>query len=152
MEDLDCGGLRAHYTDDAEIPHAGGRIAGEVDWHLPNLAYFKPGSLGGPGCGYFWAVPRDHGSCHRWFLFGAPFPTGWRRPLMETFMGLFFGKWFAYPGSPRSCSDGADAAMMASQGRIADWDADRLLRTDVAVRAAREKVIEAYAAERAART
>jgi phenylpropionate dioxygenase-like ring-hydroxylating dioxygenase large terminal subunit len=149
VEEAACGGLRVHYQDDAEIPHAGNRIAGEVDWHLPNLAYFAPGSLGGPGCGYFWAVPRDFGSCHRWFLFSAPWPTGWRRRLVDVGMALFSGKWFAYPGSPLSCSDGADAAMMASQGRIANWDTDRPLRTDVAVLAARRRVMEAYADERA---
>ncbi len=152
VEEVECGGLRVHYTDDAEIPHAGDRIVGEAHWHLPNLAYFPPGSLVGPGWGYFWAVPRDVGSCYRWFLFGGPFPSGWRRAFADAAMGLFFGKWFAYPGSPRSCSDGADAAMMASQGRIANWDADRLLRTDVAVRAARKKLMEAYAAERAHRS
>ena len=151
VEEIGCGGLRVHYEDDKEIPHAGDRIAGEVDWHLPNLAYFAPGSLNGPGCGYFWAVPRDIGSCYRWFLFGAPLPTGWRRALAHVGMGLFFGKWFAYPGSPRSCSDGADAAMMASQGRIANWARDRPLRTDVAVLAARRKVMKAFGEERTAR-
>ena len=107
--------------------------------------------MNGPGCGYFWAVPRDVGSCYRWFLFGGPMPSGWRRTLVDVAMGLFFGKWFAYPGSPRSCADGADAAMMASQGRIANWDTDRLLRTDVAIRAARQKVMEAYVDEKADR-
>ncbi|MCZ6821832.1 MAG: hypothetical protein O7F10_02655, partial [Deltaproteobacteria bacterium] len=34
-------------------------------------------------------------------------------------------------------------------GRIANWDTDRRLRTDVAVRAARQKVMDSYADERA---
>ena len=95
-------------------------------------------------------MPRDEGSCYRWFIFGG-LPKGRAQSLARFALGLFFGKWFAYPGSPRSCSDGADAAMMASQGRIARWDQERLLRTDVAVRAARERLIAAHEKKRARR-
>ena len=151
VEEPGCGGLRVHFRDGDDRPHAGPLVVNEVDWHLPNLAYFAPGTLGGPhGCGYFWAVPREVGSCARWFLFGGKRPTGALGKLAAFGQDLFFGRVWRYPGSPLSCSDGADAAMMASQGRVAQWPNDQLIRTDVAIVAARRKLKKAYAAERAA--
>ena len=52
---------------------------------------------------------------------------------MRLGMRSCFGSAVPYPGSPRTCPDGADAAMMASQGRVPRWDRDRPMRTDVAI-------------------
>lgn len=148
VEERDCGGLRAHFTDNDERPHAGPLQVDEVEWHLPNIAWFRPGSLGGPdACGYFWAVPRDVGHCARWFIFSG---NGANR-LRRATQGLFFGSTIPFPGSPRSCSDGADAAMMASQGRVPRWDRERLLRSDVGLVAVRRKLEQAHRDEIARR-
>ena len=148
VEERACGGLRTRFTDGAARPHAGALQVDEVEWHLPNIAWFAPGTLGGPhGCGYFWAVPRDVGSCARWFMLGGR-PGGRAARLGQSF---FFGQKIRYAGSPLSCSDGADAAMMASQGRVPRWDTERLLRTDVGVSAVRRRLMQAHEQERAAR-
>ena len=151
VREAECGGTRVHWRDRDVRPHAGPRAVEEVDWHPPNIAFFPPGDLGPKGCGYFWAVPREVGSCARWFLFGGIEPPAALRPLGRFGMRLFFGDVVMWPGSPKSCSDGADAAMMASQGRVPRWDRERLVRTDVAVTAVRRRLEQAYARERAAR-
>ncbi len=146
-EEQECGGILATFKDGDERPHAGPLQVDQVEWHLPNVAWFEPGTLGGPhGSGYFWAVPRDVGSCARWFILGPP--LGRVRRFGQS---LFFGQKLRYAGSPITCSDGADAAMMASQGRVPRWDRERLLRTDVGVTAVRKKLMAAHRDERANR-
>lgn len=151
-EEAPCGGTRVFWQDDDVRPHAGPMIADEVDWHLPNVAFFGNNELGGPiSSGYFWAVPRDIGNCARWFIFGAPPATGMRAGLNRFALKTFFGQTVLYPGAPLTCSDGADAAMMAAQGRVPRWDRDRLIRTDIAITRVRGRVRTAYAEERATR-
>ena len=151
VDDLDNGGIRARFVDHA--PHHGIMHIEQVEWHLPNLAYFHPGDLGGQmDFGYFWAVPKDHGSSVGWFIMARPEPKPVKRALMRAAQQVMFGTLVPFPGTALSCVTGADAAMMASQGRIPRWDRDRLARIDASVSRARRKVIQAHERETASRT
>ena len=138
-----CGGIRASYVDD--VPHAGKRHIDEIEWHLPNFAYFAPDTFLPNVAGYFWAVPKDIGNSVAWAINGVNSVSLRYALAFAWFMGRFI------PGSPRQCVDASDAGMMASQGRIADWSRDRLTRTDAPVAKARLKLREAFALEQSER-
>ncbi len=139
-----CGGIRASYADD--LPHAGKRHINEIEWHLPNLAYFAPDTFLPNVAGYFWAVPKDIGNSTAWAINGVNSAS--LRYVLATawFLGRFI------PGSPRQCVDASDAGMMASQGRIADWSRDRLTRIDAPVAKARQMLRDAFALEQRERS
>jgi phenylpropionate dioxygenase-like ring-hydroxylating dioxygenase large terminal subunit len=150
IDELDNGGIRARFADDA--PHHGFMNTDQVEWHLPNLAYFDPGDLSGqPDFGYFWPVPKDHGSSVGWIILARPEPNRVKRALLWAGKHVIVGTYLPFPGTVVSCIGASDAAMMASQGRIPRWDRDRLTRTDVAVSRARRMVIAAHEREVASR-
>lgn len=156
-EDLpDGSGVRTYYGDAEENAHPGRLHVTEVEWRLPNLAYFKPKDFGirahlgeKADKGFFWAVPNTIDSCTGWLINSRPY-EGWfsyyRGRLMQR---LLYGVWWRLPGTALSCIDDADAAMMQAQGRIANWERDKLLRIDVGVVAARRIVKQAWRNEQA---
>lgn len=150
VEDTANGGLRARYIDD--VVHPGKLYIDSIEWHLPNLAYISKNDMpGGGGDTYAWGVPNDVGNTTFWFISAQPQMSKLQKLVMAGVMQVFSGRFIEWPGSPQSCVDAADASMMASQGRVARWDLDRLARTDRGITAARKKIKQAYAAECAER-
>ncbi len=147
-------GVKAYTTDaegnydEAGSWHDGVMHIKESQWFPPNIAFFRPESFGlaklqgdDAEFGYFWAVPNDIGSATGWLIMSQP---KFRNPLKRiafTFMhNMLHGVFFKWPGSNLSCIDHADSVMMQSQGIIANWDRDILLRLDVATAQVRRNV------------
>ncbi len=143
-------GILTRFTDEDERPSGGPLSLESGYWYLPNIAYFAPGQLRAqPGDhNLVWAVPQDVGDTYYWVFIG---PSTSSNPLIA-FLHRFWAKAFAgaylsWWGSPTTCIDGADAAMMHAQGRVARWDKDRLLRIDKPVVKARSILKRAWRQE-----
>lgn len=150
VTEMECGGIQARFTD--AMPHSGQFHIDQIEWHLPNHVYHAPGDLGGGfGEGWFWPVPRDVGSFTAWFVIGQKGSGPFRRALASSLTEIMFSRSLPWPGSAQSCLEGGDAPMMASQGRVARWDQDRLTRPDVGIAKVRRTVQAAHAAEVAER-
>lgn len=151
VEELDGRGLHVEYRD--RTPQAGQFSIDQIEWYLPNLVYHDHDDLGGGlGAGFFWFVPRDVGSFTGFFILGLkdaghPVLNALKRAMFQ----VMWSPWYPVPGSVSSCLDGGDLPMMASQGRVARWDADDLARPDAGVVKARRMVMAAHAEEQAAR-
>lgn len=148
VEDVVCGGVHAKFRD--HLPHTSGQHVDSVHWHLPNFAYFCPGSVAAQPKDhtYIWAVPRDIGNTAYWILISRPKAgnpvTEWVGRIFGSFIAGLYWKW---PGSPLSCVEGADRSMMQSQGRIARWDKDQLMRSDRPIVRARQMLKNAHRLE-----
>lgn len=143
------GGVYAQFSDD--IPHPSKLSVDAAYWFLPNFAYFGPGMIRAQpeDHTFVWAVPRDIGNSAYWFIISRPKLKNPVLNWLATKAGMTFaGLYFMWPGSPMSCVEGADKSMMQSQGRIARWDRDRLIRIDRPVTMARQKLKRAHRLER----
>lgn len=140
-------GVHVEYRDDG--PQAGQFSIDQIEWYLPNFVYHDHDDLGGGlGAGFFWFVPRDVGSFTGFFILGLKdAPNPFLDRLKRTFFEVMWSRWYPVPGTVSSCLDGGDLPMMASQGRVARWDADDLSRTDGGVVKARRMVQAAHRAE-----
>ncbi|WP_419927788.1 Rieske 2Fe-2S domain-containing protein [Candidatus Poriferisocius sp.] len=155
---LPDGGLYAYFTDTPD--HPGRMNLVDQTWYLPNMIYAPIGRspvLAGGGWGWF--VPVDIGNHHFWFIARLTNPERAERKLltkakkgMASFaMGRIAGRDFFWPGSAKSCLDGGDAPIQASQGRIVRWDMEKLTSADRATVQVRRIMQEAHQAEIAER-
>lgn len=140
-------GLHVSYKDPG--PQPGQFSIDQIEWYLPNLVYHDHDDLGGGlGAGFFWFVPRDVGSFTGFFVLGlrdagGPARNALKRAAFET----MWSRWYPVPGTVKSCLDGGDLPMMASQGRVPRWDLDDLARIDGGTAKARRMVMRAHQAE-----
>ena len=152
IEERPGGGFVNFYSDDAENPHLGPNAATENEWYLPGLVYFPEGALGASedDRSYFWAVPRDVGSCAPWIIVCRKKLRNRLLNRLVQSLGWYLGSgaYVRWPGSPVSCLHGPDRALMTSQGRVAQWDRDRLLRSDRSTIEMRRRLCAAHRKER----
>ncbi len=126
-EELDRG-LKVKVADQGG--HAGDHHIDEIDWYLPNMVFhgreFMDGKLNGL---LFWWVPVDAGSYKAWMVGSGDrnriSAKGSQKIASRLGAALESG---LMPGL--ACFVGGDAPIQLSQGRIARWDKENLVRGD----------------------
>lgn len=118
-------------------PHPGAFYIKEIEWMLPNTAYFPPGSLSGKAFrgshgGYHWPVPHNIDNCTAWFMFTQP------ERANSVLNYILPGRKLLIPGGFKACVEGTDIAMMIASGKIARWEEEALFHTDKGVVRARD--------------
>lgn len=153
-------GLHLEYADGDHDQHVGGESSlhiREIEWHLPNIAFFPEGSLRGwkvlervPG--FHWPVPHTISTTTAWFIW--PLPAGIAGTIVKAVVPLQTN--ITMPGNFKACVS-SDISMMVAAGPVAKWEEERLLRTDVGIARARRMLkaqhreeLEARAREKAA--
>lgn len=153
-EEMPDGGIRAYTAGEdgtaatRSQAHDGILNVSESNWYPPNIAFFGKDYLGigelfgeDGEHGYVFAAPRDLGSTNYWLIMSQPlFKNPIKRAFTRFVHNMMHGVWFKWPGSNLSCIDQADAVMMISQGRIPNWDRDKLLRVDTPIVQVRKRL------------
>lgn len=144
-EELPCDGLQIHIRGEG-APHRGPCSSSGWDMHVPGYIYFAPSPPKWPAGAIFWAVPIDDGNM-RMFTFATFHGDFKDRARAWVQQSLFWRPW-GLPNNIYYCNKGPDRAMLMSQGRLAEWDKERLSQSDLPVSRFRRKMKKAFAAEK----
>lgn len=151
VEKVEDYGLHISYEDGDPEAHPGGLYIKEIEWHLPNVAFFPRGSLMGPEFrkavnGWHWPVPHTISTTTAWFIL--PLPDGLSGSIVKKLLPTQTN--MLLPGNFKACVT-SDIAMMIASGPVAQWTEEKLFQTDIGVVQARNMLKRKHKEEVAGR-